>query len=294
MTANTTAKNPPIVGRAMLVNVHIGIWQARKHDKKVTRTVNESIARNATAGRYHKRLFGGVITSHSALVTAGQNARRTHYANTLPWGDDGWRLLPTTNYFEYTKILRKIIEDFEGMRDRFLQDYERLVEEARESLNGMYNPDDYPAAHEVHDKFHIEIQFAPLPVTDDFRLSLPKDEMDNIAKGMKDRAAEAMQEAVKDAWTRLGDAVSDLRPRLEDGKHMRSTMIKRVSDVAEVLGRLNITNDPALEKTRKQVLRDLATLDIDNLRDDENIRKDAAKKADDILKSMKSVYTPAS
>ena len=294
MTNNTAPKDPPIIGRAMLVNVHIGIWQARKHDKKVTRTVNEDIARNASAGRYHKRLFGGAITSHSALVTAGQNARRTHYTNTLPWGDDGWRLLPTTNYFEYTKILRKIIEDFEGMRDRFLQDYERLVEEARESLNGMYNPDDYPAAHEVHDKFHIEIQFAPLPVTDDFRLSLPKDEMDNIAKGMKDRAAEAMQEAVKDAWTRLGDAVSDLRPRLEDGKHMRSTMIKRVSDVAEVLGRLNITNDPALEKTRKQVLRDLATLDIDNLRDDENIRKDAAKKADDILKSMKSVYTPAS
>ncbi len=287
-----TKKAPSILGRAMLVNVCVGIWSARKHDKQVTEKVNDEMAKNPRAGRYHKRLFGGDAPSHSRLVNASQVARCTHYAQTLPWEDSGWRLLPTANYFEYTEELRKVQERFERALETFLADYPTLVKNAREHLGDMYKEEDYPSINEIRHKFHISVEFAPLPAGDDFRVSLPKEELASISNSIEDRVAQAVADAMTDAWTRLGDVVSKLRPKLEDGKHLRATMIERVGEVAEILGRLNVTKDATLERTRKQILRDLATLDVEVLRDDDKARERAAKKADAILASMQSVYTP--
>ena len=91
----------------------------------------------------------------------------------------------------------------------------------------------------------------------------------------------------------MGDAVHNFSTRLHDGKRLRSTMITRVVEVAEILGRLNLTKDKALEETRKKVLKDLSLLDVETLRDDDKVRNAAAKKADAILASMKSVYSPS-
>lgn len=284
-----------ILGRAMLANVWIGIWKARKHDRRVTSKVNDEMAaHNQHAGRYHKRLFGGDAPSHSTLVTAAHVARTTHYKQTLPWEDSGWRLLPTTNYFEYTKAMREAQVRFEKARDAFLKDYPNLVVAAKNKLGRMYRREDYPEVQHIKRKFHFEVQYGPVPASDDFRISLPKTEMAAMAKSVEDRVRNSVADAMADAWARLGDVVIELREKLDDGKYLRATMITRVGDVAQVLGRLNLTEDPALEQARKQVLRTLATLDVEALRENEKVRKQAAKDADSILASMKGIYTTAS
>jgi len=288
----TKQKHPSILGRAILVNVCIGLWTARKHDAKVTERVNTEMAKNRKAGRYHKRLFGGDAASHSHLVQAAQVTRTKHYAQTLPWEDSGWRLLPTENYLEYTKAMRAAKVQFEEALEVFLRDYPKLVRQAEERLGQMYKRDDYPSTSEVRGKFHFDIQFGPLPAGDDFRVTLPQKEMAAMGRGVEDRVTQAVTNAMSDAWARLGDAVTDLRSRLHDGKYLRETMVTRIGEVADVLGRLNLTKDAALEKARKQVLKDLAGLDVDTLRDDDKVRKDAAKKADAILATMKGVYSP--
>jgi hypothetical protein len=61
------------------------------------------------------------------------------------------------------------------------------------------------------------------------------------------------------------------------------------------MGRMNITQDPKLETTRKQVLKHLATLDAKNMRKDDKARSTALDKADEILEKMKAAgyYNPA-
>lgn len=285
-------KEPEILGRAMLVNVCVGLWNARKHDHKVTDRVNEQYARNPRAGRYHKRLFGGEVSSHSKLITAATQARRTHYSHTLPWEDSGWRLLPTENYYEYTEALRKFKERFEQALEDFILEYPELVKKAEKKLGKMYKRADYPKISEIRRKFHFEIQFAPLPASGDFRLELPKEELANITNGIEDRVTQAVSDAMTEAWQRLGDVVSQLRPKLDDGKHLRETMIQRTTEVAGILQRLNITNDSKLDKTATRVIKELGTLDVETMREDDAARAAAAKKADKILESMKGVYTP--
>ena len=285
-------KPESILGRAMLVNVWIGLWSARKHDPEVTEKVNAEMAGNRKAGRYHKRLFGGDAATHSRLVNATQVARCTHYKHTLPWEDAGWRLLPTSNYFEYTEAMRKVKDQYEKCLEEFLDDYPSLVEQAESRLGSMYRRDDYPTVSQVRTKFHFNIQFGPVPAGDDFRVTLPKEELMAMERGVEARVNQAVVDAMGDVWQRLGDTVTELRSKLHDGKYLRATMITKVAEMADICGRLNLTNDPKLAKAQQRVLKDLSGLDVETLRDDDKVRAAAAKKADAILATMKDVYSP--
>jgi len=291
-----------ILGRAMLANVTIGIWEARKNDKTVTDKVNAEYAASHEAGRYHKHLFGGPVEELSKLVTASHYLRWTHYAQTLPWSDAGWRLLPTANYMDYCKVMREKRAEFEAAVEVFVAAYPRLVKDARAKLNGMYKESDYPSPSAVRRKYHASLEFEPIPNGEDFRVSLPKEEMKRIAKEVEERMAKHVASAMQDAWLRLGTMVEELKGKLDGGaKGLRgvtlgdAVRVERVSlsELAEVLGRLNLTQDAALEKARKQVLTQLATLNVESLKKDETARTKASVAVDDILKQVRSVYSPA-
>jgi len=282
-----------ILGRAMLVNVVLGVWEARKHDKVVTDKVNQKYASSHDAGRWHKHLFGGSTESLGRVLTAASNVRLTHYAQTLPWSDSGWRILPTENYFQYTEAMRKAIAEYDKAAEEFVKDYPRLVREAKDKLNGMYRREDYPDASQVRAKYYATIDYAPVPAGEDFRVELPKAELAAMAKSVERGIQQSVQVAMAEAWQRLGKVVDELRPRLADGKYLRDTMISGVKEVAESLGRLNLTEDAALEAVRQQTLQDLGTLNVEVLKKDEGACQAAAKKADAILKQMAGLYVPA-
>ncbi len=292
------AKIKDILGQAMLVNVHIGLWTARKFDKDVTEKTNNRLANgNSQAGRYHKRLFGGNSGSHGQLVTSVHVARRTHAAFTLPWEDrtgtgSGYRLLPTTNYFKYTEAMRKCKERYELCLEKFLYEYDQLCITAQEHLGPMYNENDYPTRESIRHKFHFDLQFSPVPSAGDFRVELPTRELKEMEKSVTSRVQGAVDIAMAEVWQRLGDVVSELREKLDDGKYLRAAMVSRVGEVAEAMGRLNIANDPKLTAARKRVVIKLASLDVEALKSDDKFRAKAAAEADDILKKMKGLYTP--
>lgn len=277
--------------RAMLANVHINTWEARKHDRQVTDAAHATFHADTGAGRYHKRLFGGREQRISAISGAAQKARAMHHAQTLPWSEDGWRLLPTANYMAYTEAMRKARTRFDTSCQEFFEDYNQLVRHAETKLGRMYHRTDYPHLTAVQHKYHFDVSFSPIPSGDDFRISLPKQEMARITKEVEQRVNEAVKDAMQEAWARLGSTVEHLRDRLDgDGKHLRETLVTKVRDVAETLGRLNLTEDPKLEKARLQVLESLSKLQVGTLRDDDKQRAAAVKKADTILRQMKGMY----
>ena len=292
--AKQQGQEQDVLGRAMLANVTIGVWEARKHDKVVTDKVNDEYAASHEAGRYHKHLFGGPVAELSALVTASHYLRWTHYAQTLPWSDAGWRLLPTANYMEYCKIMREKRADFDAAVEKFVAAYPRLVREAKAKLNGMYKESDYPSSAAVRRKYHASLDFEPIPSGSDFRVTLPKEEMKRLAREVEERLSRQVTHAMQAAWGRLGTAVEELQERLgRDAKGLRAGVLSKLGELADVLGRLNLTQDAALEKARKQVLTQLATLDAKGLKKDEAARERAVASVEDILKQVRSVYTPA-
>lgn len=282
-----------IIGLAMLANVNIRMWEGRKHDREVTERVNADHHATPDAGRYHKHLFGGGVPELGAILTAATQLRITHYAHTLPWSDTGFRLLPTENYLTYVEEMRKGRARFDEAVEAFVSAYPRLKRAAAERLQSMYRETDYPPASLVKDRYRVQLEFAPIPTGEDFRVALPEKELARMAKEVEARVTSAAQLAMADVWKRLGDAVSHLRERLDDGKHLRDSMITKLKDVATGLGRLNLTQDPTLEDVRGRVLTTLATLDAKTLREDDDVRAGAAQQADSILTAMAGLYAPA-
>jgi hypothetical protein len=88
-----------ITERAMLAAVHISIWTAVKHDRKISRDVASQHGAHRDAGRYNKQLLRGADKLDELRTLAGQ-IRQYFYRITLPWSDEGFRLLPSNFYFD--------------------------------------------------------------------------------------------------------------------------------------------------------------------------------------------------
>lgn len=282
---------PSVAGQAMLVNVRIHMWTARRYDKNVSLQTNQDHKADENAGRYNKRLFGGRPKELVALGRAYGRLRDVHREQTLAWSDEGWRILPTANYFEYTAKIRELIEEFDAAVATFVAEYDRLCAEAQDKLGDMYNADDYPAVETVRRKYAAHIEYAPLPLGGDLRIDLPKEEAARAAKEIDDRLQASVKDAVAEAWERLRTAVSRLHERIDgDAKGLRESVVANVRDTAELLSRLNVTGDKELERVRETTLRDLGTLDVTGLRKDDAVREDAFAKADAILKDVAAVF----
>src|SRR5574340_1123555 len=82
----------PLQQLAMLASLNISMWTARKYDRKVTTEATRSHGAAEDAGRFNKLLVPK--TAIQPLEQAAGAARREHDEWTLPWGNNGERLLP--------------------------------------------------------------------------------------------------------------------------------------------------------------------------------------------------------
>lgn len=203
--------------RAMLANLSISAWSATKFDRQVTEDTNNAHGASSDAGRYNKALMPkDMQSSYKALTKFIGNLRTVHYEKTLPWSDTGWRLLPVKAYSEYVDLMRKAQHEFNSLLDTFVHDYPSLRDMAKSKLNGMFKEDDYPA--NVRNRYSFGIDFSPVPVGTDFRVTLAQSEIDMIAARTEERVKSAFKLAMRNgkdgAVDRLEKVVAAIVERL--------------------------------------------------------------------------------
>ena len=99
--------------KAMLVKLKISQWTARKYDRKISDKVARDMGADPDAGRYTKVLIANeAIEKINKLANEIRN--KYHYTNTLPWLDDGSRILPAKNFQEYSQKIREYKSQFEN------------------------------------------------------------------------------------------------------------------------------------------------------------------------------------
>ena len=133
-----------LISRAMLASLRISSWSARKYDKRITAETNAALGASSDAGRYNKMLLPGDASSYKALTSHIAGVRVLHYAQTLAWSDDGWRLLPVANYQRYTDKLRDAKHVYDSLLADFIADYPALQINSKIALNGGWRAEDYP------------------------------------------------------------------------------------------------------------------------------------------------------
>jgi hypothetical protein len=269
----------------MLSTLNMSMWSARKHDKKVSQEVASNHNTDIDVGRYNKVLIARDAVEEIKKIT--NKVRTFHYENTLPWHDDGARILPNANFFVYSEKMREFREEFENAVNKFIANYPVYVQEARKRLNGLFKQEDYPSETKIKEKFGFRIYFDPLPTAEDFRVSLKQGDAERIKRDISHRLNQAQARAMNDLWQRLYDAVSKMSERLNDpDARFKNSLVGNLVELTQLLPKLNFLNDPKLEGMRKKVEDELCKHSPEILRGNSITREDTAKEADKILKAM--------
>lgn len=270
--------------RALLVQLSISQWTARKYDKKATQDVANTYGTTTSAGRFNKALLpmNDLLDNVHKKTT---HIRTKFYENTLPWGMEGTQMLPSANYLAFMTDFRKEKAEWQYLVDQFIGNYDQLRLDAKRLLNGLYNDADYPDEHDIARKFKMDMAIFPVPSTD-FRVSIASDELSRIQEDVERRVAEAQTVAMKEVWDRLYDRVKHMAEKLADPKAIfRDTLVENTKELCALLPRLNFMDDPNLEALRVQVEGALIK-HPDALRNDPDLRRDTAVEAKQIMDKM--------
>src|SRR5512141_2772026 len=133
--------------KSMLVGLKISQWGARKFDRTASREVWATHGASSESGRFSKSLMP-LATERLAIARNANEARAFYYANTLPWGDDGLRILPVENYMDFAGKMSGFKNRHDKLVDDFCRKYPALKEAARFALGTLFSEADYP--HEAN------------------------------------------------------------------------------------------------------------------------------------------------
>ena len=277
-----------IKNKALLVNLKISQMSGFKIDKGATEQVALNNNSSMEAGRYNKNLFASTDLL-SNIKSKTNDIRKKFYHNTLPWGLKGTHMLPSANFMDFSAEFRADKKDWCSLVDEFIVGIPKIKVDAPRVLGKMYNEADYPTEEEARARFSMDMEITSIP-DDDFRVQgISEDELDTIRKDITNKVTTATEDAMNVAWQRLYDTVSHMAETLADpAKNFKNTLVENTQDICSVLTRLNVTDDPNLERLRQEVEASLTTTNPEVLRHDPDARRDTAEDAKAIMDKMGS------
>jgi hypothetical protein len=276
-----------IASSAMLVEMSISTWTARKLDKRVSTQVDLDNGAKTKVVNANKNLMAGTGVLDT-IVKYAANARAWHLSQTLPWTDNGSRLLPMSNFVNYKKQLGELEANYEALVDKFIIAYPNLVSAAAFQLGTLFDRNEYPDESSLKKKFKFTYSFFPVPTAGDFRIDINEEAKAEIMANCNSAYQDRLNNAMREAWGRLHDCLSRMSERLTDNadgsrKIFRDSLVENGVELVSMLKHLNITQDPSLEQARRELESAIGHHSLDSLRDNSNAREAVKLKVDTIL-----------
>jgi hypothetical protein len=272
---------------AMLVDLSISNWTAKKLDKKVSEEVDANKATKTRAGNYHKNLLAG-SQALEAVIKYGNNTRLWHHRQTLPWSDSGTRIITMDNFLDYKAQLVEHENNYNRLVNNFVVTYPTLISAAAFQLGDLFNRDEYPEADVVAKKFKFNYVFSPLPSAGDFRVDIGEQAAKELVEQYETTFNNRIESAMKDVWDRVHDTLTHMSDRLADAddgsrKTFHKTLLTNASEMLDLMQKLNITKDPQLEAARQELSKALLGVELDDLKESTHTRKHVKTQVDEIL-----------
>lgn len=288
------ANLPSIASAAMLGSLNISVWEARKKDKQTEAEVTAAKgARSKRAASVHKHLFSECPALEAIKSLRGE-ARVWFNQVTLPWDDNGNRLITTKNYLEIMNDANKYAKRFNDLVQVFKNTYSTEISKQAFEMGALFDRSEYPDVSELDHKFFFNLSVQPLPLAGDFRLDIGNEALEELRARCEADTQARLAGAVQDAWSRVKQQVEWVHSRMsavlehdpeatettEDGETRKKkrpklyqSMLDNGIELCGLLRDLNVTNDPALEEARKMLETTLMRVDIDSLKESKELQQ---------------------
>lgn len=250
----------------------------------------------------NSKLFRDKLNPINKVMTAASEVYTYHKQHTLPYIDKGPRILPNTEYFDYTSEMRNRINHVDSLLAQYLPSYDTYVQldilyrsasAISRGVPSRANVSDYPTADEFRSRMGFDLRFSPLPEARHFLFDLNDDDLATFNSTMESVAAGARTEVIKKMLEPLQHLVDKLnKPIGTEGAIFRDSAVENVMEGIEMAKRLNVGQDEDVVMMADMIAQAVTAYKInpDVLRESPIVREQAAKKLDYIAKQMGALY----
>lgn len=279
-----------IIKNCMVVNVHFGVWSGQRLDRDESERI--TLRANAESGAAHaiKHLIPKDVLL--PIYGARDAIKAQFYASTLPWKDNGDRLLLRQNYTSFMTKHSELVNKFYEAVDHFLSvSYPSAVQKAEFRMGSLFKVEDYPSAETLRSKYYIQLDIDAVPAQNDFRITVDNEFDQTHALEVQQQRQAAMERSISTAmaavWSKVSTIVEHFADRMsaEDTK-FRDTTVTKLEELVAALPNLNLINDPNLERVRADISARLLSYTPKDLRKDRATRTAAAVEAKRIMDQM--------
>lgn len=302
-----------IATAAVLGSLNISVWEARKQDRKTADEVAVSKgARSKRAATVHKHLFSESPALEAIKSLRGE-VRQWFNQVTLPWDDNGRRLIPTAQYMDITDEARRYEQRFNDLLRVFMATYSNEISKQAFEMGALFDRSEYPPADEAASKFRFMLSIEPVPTAGDFRVDIAEEQAAQMREDYDKMTNQRVAGAVADAWQRVKeqcewvvermtaciefdpDMVEENKTLDDDGNVIKveikkkrrpklyDSMLENGLELCKLLSKLNVTNDPKLEEARQQMETILSRIDMDSLKESPELQSATRSAMQNIL-----------
>jgi hypothetical protein len=280
-----------IKNKAIMVCLNRKKLNRNRIDKDISIEVKDlkKVSENG-AIRVNKSIFPKACTDPYGKIY--NEASKYFYRCTLPWDDKGWRLLSIDMFKEFTKRFKKYTRDYREQVNIFIDKVEDHIEEAKNLLGDAFKQEDYTFIADngqinrqlLEDQFSLEVEFNTVTGGDDLRATLTEADREAVAADIDAKAMAKFAKSQEHIVHGLVDCIGSIHERLSQEENIfRDTLIPNLEDLCDLVPKMNIGGDPAINELAAEAKAKLCKWDCQTLRDDSKRRKEVSKEADAIL-----------
>lgn len=283
-----------LASRSMYVSLHQRIWQAQSADRSLAVGVeNETNAHNRTMKVLKQLAPSEYLLPIKRIAIYGQDQ---HAKLTLPGLQKGQQLLATKLFDEYTMGQAEIRDAFYQQVDRFADIYPDIVDKAPVRLGKAFRVRDFPMPERIKSYFDYTIRFAPVPETGNWLLDdVDEEDIEKLRNAVDNEKNGMFREATRELVDRTVKVLENLATQAKDyvegqpnGAMLRDVTINSVKEMADLIGAMNITGDPMLDVTAKEMQEKFSSLDAKEMRQNAVVRSSVKEAAERLLAKIKA------
>jgi hypothetical protein len=279
-----------LANEAMVLNLSIGLWSGQKFDKKWTQDALADAGAAPQSARMNKHLIPE--DAMRPILTAANALRSNFYKWTLPWKDNGDRLLTRQAYTDFMNDHAERKTAFELAARTFIEDvYPIVLDRASFRLGTRFDEGDYPAPDQLWPRYYAVLSIDPVAAAGDFRVRIDKDQAARVRQAIEVETNERIARAQFDVLRRLNDSLGRFVAAIRDDGRLRNDTLGALQEVIRVLPMLNVTGDTEISAAcaKAQVLASaLDGLDGPALKKNNTLRSRLREQAAEIMESIQA------
>lgn len=242
----------------IIVNLHISIPQLKKSGL----SIEEPLA---------------------TVVATAASLRNNFYDHSVPWKENGDRLLTTWVFPDFYAEHRRICILLSDQRKAFMEAYLAAVDQLEFRLVEDFKPADFPGSQEIAAKFMLKLNMDRVS-----QALRPGDQAseENVVETFEDQLGYRFQEAETALREKLVKPLEVFIDGFSRPKNFYESQLVSLVRTADIVRKLNFSPDTGLTETCEMIAADIGAMGIKELRTNEGARGATVASARRILHNL--------